>query len=1040
MKIVHIADVHWRGLSRHEEYIVAFKDFFDKAAALNPDVIYIGGDIVHSKTQGISPELIQCLCWWFNRMAQICPVHVILGNHDGLILNKDRQDAITPIINAIDNPNIHLFKDTGIYDTGFPGFKWCVFSCFDEENWGSLNPDPGDVNIALFHGGVRGSLTDIDWQMSGEVNLSFFKGYDFALLGDIHKRQFLDKRKTVAYCGSTIQQNYGETSDKGFLFWDIRGKNDFDVEYHSVKSVHPFITVDWQGDVNSTLSECKYHPRQARFRIKADNFISQGDAKKLRKMLKKTHNAKEVVYKIETKFDAESNLVDQTNEGALNLRDAQVHCELLKSYYENQTLNEEEWSTLESMTKKYIDAASRSDEESRNSRWTINSMRFGNTFAYNSENYVNFDNIPGITGIFGRNARGKSSIIGTLVYGLFNASDRGSIKNLHIINTRYSDCFASIDISVKGIPYRILRETKKKQTKRDVWAPTTLKFYRLNSSGDIVEDLTEEQRRETEKILRKIIGTSDQFLMTSLASQGEINNFIKEKAAARKNILSNFLDLEIFDKLSDMAKKDSGVLRGRMLGLSTENWDQKYENCLSKIDEHMLSKISSENKIEDLKQDVKKLRRSIESEETFISQSEIDKKQYQVKKIKRDIQTIEVKREELVDSISDQTAKIKKIEKFLINFDLEKIKKKRDSKRKIKRNLIELKGSLKFERKELDNIRKSVKILDQVPCGDSFPTCKFIKNSHKNKAKLEKQEEKVTFLSVKVDDIENEINNLTEDFESQIEKYNQVLNKKSKMVDEISEKKIEIERCAQNIKRLRLELKKSATDYENSLAQFNSQNCSLNKEIHERIDKLEKQIKQSTSHRDAALGHIASWRAKRDLYKKNSEEYKSVNEQLRLYDMFIQATSKRGIPVQLLYSLLPKINAEITKILQGVVSFTIELEADLDSNAMDIYINYGDSRRIIELASGMEKMMASLAIRVALINVSTLPKTNMLIIDEGFGALDETNLESCGKLLKSFKKWFKNIVIISHIDAIKDIVDNTIEIMKEGVDSHVYQP
>ena len=64
----------------------------------------------------------------------------------------------------------------------------------------------------------------------------------------------------------------------------------------------------------------------------------------------------------------------------------------------------------------------------------------------------------------------------------------------------------------------------------------------------------------------------------------------------------------------------------------------------------------------------------------------------------------------------------------------------------------------------------------------------------------------------------------------------------------------------------------------------------------------------------------------------------------------------------------------------------------------------------------------------------------MLIIDEGFGALDETNLESCSKLLKTFKKWFKNIIIISHIDAIKDIVDNTIEITKEGVDSHVYQP
>lgn len=112
------------------------------------------------------------------------------------------------------------------------------------------------------------------------------------------------------------------------------------------------------------------------------------------------------------------------------------------------------------------------------------------------------------------------------------------------------------------------------------------------------------------------------------------------------------------------------------------------------------------------------------------------------------------------------------------------------------------------------------------------------------------------------------------------------------------------------------------------------------------------------------------------------------------------------------------------------------LEADVESNSMDIYIDYGDSRRIVELGSGMEKMLASLAIRVALINISSLPKTNMLMIDEGFGSLDETNLESCGKLLHSLK-WFKNIIIISHIDAIKDIVDHTIDITKKGADSHV---
>ena len=48
-----------------------------------------------------------------------------------------------------------------------------------------------------------------------------FKDYDLALLGDIHKRQFLNKEETIAYCGSLIQQNHGEDIGKGYLLWDV---------------------------------------------------------------------------------------------------------------------------------------------------------------------------------------------------------------------------------------------------------------------------------------------------------------------------------------------------------------------------------------------------------------------------------------------------------------------------------------------------------------------------------------------------------------------------------------------------------------------------------------------------------------------------------------------------------------------------------------------------------------------------------------------------------------------------------------------------
>lgn len=155
LRCLHMSDIHWRGLTRHDEYTNAFKNLIVKARDLKPDVIFIGGDIVHSKTQGISPELIDCLNWWFTSLADICPVHVVLGNHDGLLMNKDRQDAISPIIKALNNDNIFLYKESGTYPTGVDGFNWCVFSCFDVEGWKNVSPVPGETNIATFHGSTR---------------------------------------------------------------------------------------------------------------------------------------------------------------------------------------------------------------------------------------------------------------------------------------------------------------------------------------------------------------------------------------------------------------------------------------------------------------------------------------------------------------------------------------------------------------------------------------------------------------------------------------------------------------------------------------------------------------------------------------------------------------------------------------------------------------------------------------------------------------------------------------------------------------------
>jgi DNA repair exonuclease SbcCD ATPase subunit len=1042
MRIIHIADVHWRGLSRHEEYILAFKDFFKKADKLRPDVIYIGGDIVHSKTQGISPELIQYLAWWFTEMAKIAPTHVILGNHDGLILNKDRQDAITPIIKALNNPSIYLYKNSGNYAiNGHPGFYWNVFSCFDEEGWDRVKPVEGAINIALYHGAARGSLTDTDWQLEGEIKSGFFKGFNFALLGDIHKRQFLNEEKTIAYCGSTIQQNYGESIDKGFLCWDIRDKGDFDVEFHSVQSVHPFHTVEWLGTVEKTANYCiEQLPRQSKVRVRADNFISQSDTRRLRKILKKAINASEVVYKIDSKFETEH--VVEENKNNLNLRDVNTHKDLLRSYYLTQNFSSDSWNKIDNLIETYIDRLG-GEEDGRNIKWTIDSLRFDNAFSYGKDNYINFKSLPGITGIFGRNARGKSSIIGTVAYSLFNTSDRGSIKNLHLINSRYNSCKAEIDITINGIPHRIVRQTIKKTTKRNIWAPTTLKFYRLDRYGEIQEDLTDEQRRETEKIVRRKIGTAEEFLMTSLASQGEMNTFAKEKAAARKLHLSNFLDLGVFDKLYEMVKKDSNESRSKANALSGENWGQKIEKSQQRADEYLKKKALNELDVLALKQRINRLSKELHKKDIgeLIFAKTITDKQKELQGSINTQKELQKQRYAAIDSISEKENKIKKIIDYIESIDIEEIKQNYKSKIYIKRSLLELQGVLKLERKELDTIKKLAKKQEPCDCFEHVPNCKYVKKSSQNNKRLDKQKEKVTYVSVKVDDIQNELNKLSDDYEEKIDKYNKVIQRKSDLVSEVTDVRIAISRLGQKIEQEDITYHQNLKNFiiikeKYDLQEIDDEVSELNKKIKE----SENLLKQHENQHERNINNLATHKANIKLFKKQKNEYDKANSQLKIYDMIAQAFSRRGIPVQIIHSLLPKINNEIAKILGGVVGFTVELEADLESNAMDIYINYGDSRRIIELGSGMEKMMASLAIRVALINCSTLPKTNMLIIDEGFGALDETNLEACGKLLQSLKKWFKNILIISHIDAIKDIVDNTIDIMKKGVDSYVYQP
>jgi len=1038
-KCVHIADVHFRGMSRHDEYRKSFEDLFEKTKKLKPDVIYVGGDIVHSKTQGISPELIDVLSWWFRGLNSIAPTHIILGNHDGLISNKHRQDAITPIINALGLDQTYLYKESGIYPTGVPGFNWGVFSCFDEENWPLVKPVEGEVNIALFHGGVLGSTTDINWDIEGEVEAKFFDEFDFAFLGDIHKMQYLDKEKRIAYPGSTIQQNYGEDPGKGFLYWEIENKDKFTSKFFEVYHNQPFVTIEWTGNVYDTIKNAENHPKGARFRVRSEFAIPQAEIKQLHSELQEKLDASEIVFKYDNFESAPISTFSDGND-LLNMRDPVVLLNLLKEFYAEKEVTEEEWEKIDQILKRQISSVSKTDSP-RNLKWSLKEMRFSNTFAYGKNNKINFSNCDGIVGLFGRNRAGKSSIPGTIMYTLFNSTDRGSIKNLHIINTRKGHCISEIDLEVNGTTYRVERQSVKKQNRKGiVSAATQANFWQVDSAGNTV-DMSGEQRRDTDKFLRDLIGTKENFLLTSFASQGDMNSFIKNRATQRKQILSHFLDLDIFEKLLEAIKEESNYTKTLLSKYPEREWKSlilekalKLRNLQTERDSHESEYTTIQQRLQTLK-----ISAANQNAQDIVTPTDVKNQETQIKISKNRLLKLEEKESEINESYDSMNQKLEKILSVKNQFPINELKERLSAQNDLERTLRDLNHQCELELQKLESKKKLGKKLEPCNCTVHKPECQYVKKSDEHKKQIEDQLQKLKDSQEKVEAAKKSFKIIQEEnLSDKIEKYQKLLDNESKFKIEISDLKI----VQNDNDREKINITDSLIHMEDELTSFKSrvvesEEVSALDSLKNQIFNLESEFKIIDAKRLSTSENIGLLSSELKRLEEEREEYARLLGEWRIFELIMRAFDKRGIPIQILSSQLPKINAEISRILQGVIGFTVELEADASSNAMDIYINYGDSKRIIECGSGMEKMISSLAIRVALINVSSLPKSDILIIDEGFGTLDEMNIEACNRLLTSLKRWFKCIFVISHIDAVKDAVDNIIEITSKGRDSRV---
>ena len=1049
MRFAHIADTHIRNLKYHKEYREVFSQLYENLREQKPDYIIHCGDIAHTKTQ-ISPEYVQMCSDFLKNLADIAPTYVILGNHDGNLRNSSRQDALTPIANALEHESLYLLRDAGETPLN-DRFSLNVLSVFDEDNW--IEPtDTNRINIALYHGSISNCETDHGWRMErGENDISIFDNFDYGFLGDIHKtNQILDRKGKVRYPGSTVQQNHGETNDKGYLLWDIEDKENYTCRHFVLKNPKPFITIPLTP--TGKISKRVEVQTGARLRLVSENHLPLDVIRKAIDIAKTRFKPEAITYLNRAQGDR-VNLEDITNSLVKeDLRDINVQEELIEEYLQEYQVDSETTKKVLDLNRAYKKRVEEEEEISRNVNWRLKKVEWDNLFNYGEKNSIQFDNLNGIVGIFGKNFSGKSSIVDSILYTMFNTTSKNNRKNLNIINQNKDYCRGYVEIDVGTKTYKIERiSTKyKKKLKGNITdeAKTDLEFNVYDNAIQEEKSLNGTSRNQTDKNIKKIFGTMEDFLLTSMASQLGSLSYISEGSTRRKEILAKFLDLEVFERKFRMAKEEASDTKALLRRWQNRNFDEEIEEAQEVYSENNIKLEQKELHCSSLKQQLANKQQDLQ--EISLKLKEIPDDIVDIKDLMSDIkeqnELLRGYENNRVSLVAESTAKEKyifEVEEFLEEFPIEEVQQKQKEIEERIERIKDLENDIQKLQDKIRRQKKKIKLLDEVPCGDEFPTCKFIDDAHKSKKVLNGSSVSLDKLSINKVKSEQELKNLDPDNNVK------VLDNYKSFHLKLTDARIELQVLKVDIEKNKAQTFKINTALDNLNKQKDYYND--NKDLIENYELLQteqsdltKETKSLNNDLEKCQKHILSLckengtlQERVEKAQRDKEEFLSLENSFSAYDLFMRCMHSNGISYDIIKKRLPLINAEISKVIANIVDFEVFFENE--DKKLDILIKHpGYDARPIEMGSGAEKTISAMAIRLALLNVSTLPKGDIFVLDEPGTALDEENMEGFVRILDMIKTQFKTVLLISHLDTLKDTVDTQIMIeKKEGFASVV---
>lgn len=664
MKIAHIADVQIRFGSRHQEYRIVFDRLYEDLKKNKPDRIVVAGDLNHHKIN-ISPGSLVLASEFLIKLSRIAPTDVILGNHDINLQQLDQGDSISPIFKIVeliqqsdqqcayvlDENNkdvvdynkkaVYLYQDSGFYKIN-DHTVYGVFSIKDDEILFLDKKEEGVKYIALYHGTVYGARGDNGYEQKGDhlMRLSTFKNFDMGILGDIHEYQTFREDESIAYCGSLIQQNYGESIDKGYLLWDT-STNSHQRKFIPNDYGFARVSISKGENVEDRLNHIKFSHNKKKTKVHViieeyeENF-SQERENQIAKSIKEKHGCE--IVKVEHNFITKEILVDDEEDKEDNRKQSE---EYIKEFIHNGTFdcNEEEIVEILKLHDQINKELGINEHEDKvRKSWYIDSVEISNIFSFPIKaTTIDFNSLAGITGLFGENYNGKSNVIKAIVWGLYKeilgGGDAKYLVNIYTdSNQGYVKIYLTID-DKKYMIYRSVKTTKHKDGK--VSNSYGIKYKSLEFEYDEEGNLDNEkwedeksdeataEKKEVGNLIENAIGEFDDFTKVTLQVQGGKDDYISQGQQPKNALISRYLGLEAYKMRYEYANE--------------------YFKDIKKKQKEIGDKLNIELKITEL-------------------QKEKSEKETMMTKLKSEKEDVSKSKEDLENKILDQTKKLEKLE------------------------------------------------------------------------------------------------------------------------------------------------------------------------------------------------------------------------------------------------------------------------------------------------------------------------------------------------------------------------------------------